>query len=472
MTRDDMAALKKWFGRTHRKPLILRGARQVGKTYLVRSFAQEQGLNLAEMNLEKHPELKRAFLSKNPPTIISEIEGVLGKKITSEHTLLFIDEIQAIPEAIAALRYFYEELPDLAVLAAGSLLEFVLGSHIFSMPVGRVSYLHMGPLTFLEFLDAADPFGADELRSFSYKSLRDYLHGSVIPESIHERLNHRMREYLYTGGLPEAVAVYLETKDVYQVSEIHDSIIQTYFDDFSKYAGKVDPLLLRNILRRMPLAVGQKILYTRFSEDHTSRPIRHALELLIQARLVSKVIHSDANGIPLGAEMDESVFKLLNLDAGLMNRMAGLSLVDIRGLSNQRLINEGALAEQFIGQQLLRNHDINSPLFLHYWQRSGKKGNAEVDYVIQLGSVIIPIEVKAGKSGTLKSLHQFMAEKHTPIAMRFDLNPPSVQQISVSLHDKSVVNYPLLSLPLYAVEVSNTAVRKILEELPLGSSPR
>ncbi len=464
MTRGDLSTLKQWFVRTHRKPLILRGARQVGKTYLVRLFSQEQGLDLAEINLERHLELKRAFLSKDPTRILPEIEGIIGKKITPGRTLLFIDEIQAIPEAVAALRYFHEELPLLAVIAAGSLLEFVLGSHTFSMPVGRVSYLHLGPLSFLEFLDAVDPYGAGELRSLSDIPIDQYSDRTVIPDSLHERLNQRLREYLYIGGMPEAAALYLETQDVHQVAVVHDSIIHTYFDDFSRYAGKADPLLLQTILRRMPSAVGQKILYTRFSEDHTSRPIRHALELLIQARLVSKVIHSDANGIPLGAEMDERVFKLLNLDTGLMNRMAGLSLATIRGLTGQRLINEGALAEQFIGQQLLGNHDVDSPRYLHYWQRSGRKANAEVDYVIQLGSDIIPIEVKAGRSGTLKSLHQFMAEKHAPLAIRFDLNPPSLQQVSVSIQDSSVVTYPLLSLPLYAVEASTAAARRYLED--------
>ncbi len=466
MTRNDISALKQWFSRTHRKPIILRGARQVGKTYLVRAFARELGLDLVELNLERHLELKKVFLTKNPHTIIPEIEGTLGKRITSDHTLLFIDEIQAIPDAIAALRYFHEELPDLPVIAAGSLLEFVLGSHTFSMPVGRVSYLHMGPLTFLEFLDAVDPYGADELRSLERNAVDLFKHMSFIPNSLHQRMNERLREYFYIGGMPEAVAVYLETRDLYQVSEIQDSIIHTYFDDFSKYAQKVDPLLLQTILRRMPSSVGQKILYTRFSEDRTSRPIRHALELLIQARLISKVIHCNANGIPIGAEMDERVFKLLNLDIGLMNRMAGLSLTDIKRMTDQRLINEGALAEQFIGQQLLRDQSLRSPLFLHYWQRSARKSNAEVDYVIQLDSSIIPIEVKAGKSGTLKSLHQFMSEKNSPIAVRFDLNPPSLQQISVALHDTSAVSYPLISLPLYAVEILHTAARNIMDNIP------
>ena len=455
MTRSDMNNLKAWFTRAHRKPLILRGARQVGKTYLVRAFTREQGLELAELNLERHLELKKAFITKNPRTIIGELEGITGKKIQTGQSLLFLDEIQAIPEAIAALRYFHEELPDLAVIAAGSLLEFVLGSHSFSMPVGRVSYLHMGPLTFLEFLDAVDTYSAQELRS-----LADLYHTSATTaQSLHQRLKNRLREYLYIGGMPEAVAVYLETQDLQQVSQIHDSIIHTYFDDFAKYAGKADPLLLQTILRRMPSSVGQKILYTRFSEDHTSRPIKHALELLIQAKLITKVVHSDANGVPLGAEMDESVFKLLNLDIGLMNRMAGISPADIRGLSEQRLINEGALAEQFVGQQLLRSHELNSPLLLHYWQRSGKKGNAEVDYIIQLESDIIPLEVKAGTTGTLKSLHQFIAEKHAKLAVRLDLNPPSFQQVSVSLHDASQVTYPLISLPLYAAELLPRVIR-------------
>lgn len=453
MKRVAFSRLERWYGKSRRKPLIIRGARQVGKTELVRLFASAQRAQLIEINLERHLELTKIFSRMNPAHILLELEGVAGRKIDTENSILFLDEIQAIPEAIASLRYFYEEFPELAVISAGSLLEFVLEDHVFPMPVGRIEYLHLGPMTFSEYLEAVDPFMAEWLlTTFMGRVVSDVNLEHVIPETIHLKFIDLLREYLAVGGMPEAVLAYHEEKDFSAVSEVQNSIIETYADDFSKYAKKSELARLQNIFRSIPAQVGRKVIYSRFSEEEKSREIRKSLELLIQARIAAKVIHSSGNGTPLGAEINEKVFKLLFLDIGLMNRLNGLPVQTIKTMHDRKLVSEGSLAEQFIGQHLLQDTHLNSPLCLHYWQRAGKSSNAEIDYLIPFNSGVIPVEVKAGKSGSLKSLHQFMLEKSVQTAVRFDSNRPSVQHIHVQTTQNKSVFYQLISLPLYAVE--------------------
>ena len=457
MKRNALKTLQHWLKEIERKPLIIRGARQVGKTSLVRIFAADAGLDLIEINLERHIYLRKTFAGYDIEKILIELEGLAGKKITPGRSLLFLDEIQAVPEAISALRYFCEELPDLPVIAAGSLLEFTLGDHSFSMPVGRIEYLHLGPMTFHEFLEAVDPYSAEELQKLSLSRVLSF----PISRSLHHRFLDLMRKYMIVGGMPQAVFVYKESNDFFQVARIHDSILDTYVDDFAKYAGSTDLLRLQNVFRALPSQLGKKVIYKRFYRDESSVKIRHSLELLIKAQLAAKVIHSDGNGIPLGAEMDDQVFKLLYLDVGLLNRTSGIPPREISAMEWSSLVNNGIVAEQFIGQHLLQNPDLRSPLFLHYWQRDGRRGNAEIDFLVQIDSGIYPLEVKAGKSGSLKSLHQFMGEKGRDLALRMDANPPSLQDVKVLGPDRAEISYKLLSLPLYFVEHLADAVRGV-----------
>lgn len=457
MNRKALKTLRAWLTGPSRKPLVIRGARQVGKTSLVRMFAEEQVLDLVEVNLERHMYLRKVFSGLDTSAILLELEGVAGKAIVPGKTLLFLDEIQAVPEAIASLRYFFEDIPDLAVVAAGSLLEFALSDHSFSMPVGRIEYLHLGPVTFLEFLEAVDPFSAEWLAGFPFSG-ESYL---KIPESHHKRLLNRIREFLFVGGMPEAVSVFAETGDYYQVSRVHDSVIDTYVDDFAKYARQVDLVRLQNLFKAVPGHIGKKVVYRRLAPEESSTKTRETLELLVKARLASKVIHTHGNGVPLGAEMQEKVFKLLFLDAGLLNRMYGIPAHTMRSIDENALINAGVMAEQFIGQHLLQDPDVRSPLHLHYWQREGKAANAELDYLVQIDSEVYPLEVKAGKTGTLKSLHQFMREKRKKLAIRMDLGPPSVQRVNMLDYDRTEIDYPLLSLPLYCIERLADTVRSV-----------
>ena len=453
LKRNCAAFLDEWYAATRRKPLIIRGARQVGKTSAVRAFAEARGLVLCEINLEKHLQLDEVFRTYDLRKINLEIEAITGVNPNREGHLLFLDEIQATPHALAALRYYFEEHPDLPVIATGSLLEFTLSQANFSMPVGRVIYYHLFPLSFREFLQAIAP------------DLLKYLDrigpGDEIPASAHRRLLEKQREYLFVGGMPEAVSVYRESGSLTEVSEVHRSIVDTYRDDFHKYAAQKDLLRLQKIFSRIPQQLTQKTKYSHYDPEARANEVKGVIDLLTKARVCFPVVRSHCNGVPLSAEADEKSFKLLFLDVGLANHLLGATWSSIQNRSEAELINEGGLAEQFIGQHLLNLEQGRQIPQLHYWLREGKANNAEIDYVIASAGRIYPIEVKAGKSGSLKSLHQFLSKKDRQIGIRFDLNPPSLQELKASIRvsgshkQTGSVNYRLLSLPLYAVEEVN-----------------
>jgi hypothetical protein len=274
--------------------------------------------------------------------------------------------------------------------------------------------------------------------------------------------------------MPEAVFEYQKNKSLTSVQEVHRSIIDTYQDDFAKYARRNDLVLLQKVLAFIPRALGQKIKYTAIDKEQRSAKVKEAIDLLAKARVCHKVCHSHSTGIPLAAEANESVYKLLFLDIGLANHVLGLDWTALSRMEEQQLINEGGLAEQFIGQHLVNISGGKDVPRMHYWLREGKSDNAEVDYVLSLSGKVVPVEVKAGKSGTLKSLHQFVHRRGLARAVRFDLNLPSEQNVTHAISTKkgvAEVNFSLISLPLYAVE-QLPRIMKILgeESSSFGSS--
>ena len=448
MKREQLQFLYEWMNDNKRKPLIIRGARQVGKSTLVELFAKENKITLINVNLERYPELAPVFSGKNPTEIIQQIEFLPNMGHISEKTVLFLDEIQAVPEAIPALRYFYEDKPELPVICAGSLLDFILSDHSFSMPVGRIQYLHMGPMTFTEFLDAV---GEEKLSSF----IRNYTPDQKIGDLIHNRLSSLLRSYYYIGGMPEAVSVFADTQSYKNVSKVHNSIIETYQEDFAKYAGSRNLYRMRNVFNFVARNVGKKIKYSNISSQDQSGTLKKDLDLLSMARIIGKVTHSHCTGLPLQADLEEKVYKTLFLDVGLMNAVCGLNWRTVSQMDDIKLINEGAIAEQFIGQHLQHLLADSPNRGLTYWLREGRSSNAELDYVISIAGNIIPIEVKSGATGKLKSLHQFMGQKKALFAVRFDLSLPSVHQINTIItvgKKRRNVNYQLISLPLYLIE--------------------
>ena len=444
MERYIFNSLDHWSRREHRKPLIVRGARQVGKTTLVRLFATQRFENLAEINFERNPELIELFATRNPRQALEFLELHLGTEITPGRSLLFLDEIQAAPEVFAALRYFFEELPDLHVIAAGSLLDLVLENQTFSVPVGRLEYLHLGPMQFEEFLLAA---GEKKLVEF----LGRWTPAQTIPQATHRQFMGWLERFLIVGGMPEAVKAFVDT-GAFQESEIvKHSILSTFRDDFGKYGRRINTERLRKVFGRLPRLVGQKLKYIHIDREERSRDLAAALHLLTLARVAAKVHRSAANGVPLGAEASDRHFKILFLDTGLVSTATGLTLLDLERADDVLAVNRGALCEQFIGQHLLYSSPSWEEPRLHYWAREKRSSNAEVDYVISQGQEIIPVEVKAGKTGTLKSLHLFMQEKRRALGVRFNSEPPSLLEATRPLPDGGVTPHRLLSLPLYLV---------------------
>ncbi|MBF0197478.1 MAG: ATP-binding protein [Planctomycetes bacterium] len=458
MERTRIIDLNHWFSSKKRKPLVLRGARQVGKSTLVRIFAESKGLHLAEINLEVNQQLNSVFKTLDMKEIVRSLESHFEIRLHSK-TLIFLDEIQACPYALPALRYFYEQYPEWPIVAAGSLLEFTLANHEFSMPVGRIKYLHIGPMTFKEYLKACSPFLKNELDNWTLEK--------PLALATHQKLEEHQREYLLLGGMPEVIDTFLQTKSMIEAQEIQRGICETYMDDFSKYAKSRDLAEMQVLFKTLPAQVGNKIKYVNLLPEAPSAHTKGLLLLLERAKIIHSITRSHGNGVPLGAEANPKFRKPLFLDVGLLSYILGLTWNDTHTAKGQRLVNEGALAEQYVGQHLVevfQNFDG-----LHYWARESKKSNAEIDYLVSCGQHVIPIEVKAAKAGSLKSLHQFMHEKNRRLAVRFDQNPASLHKVQTSISDGKrdvEVDYNLLSLPFYAIEHANSILEQLRFELP------
>ena len=443
MYRKALHDLIDWKDRPSRKPLIIRGARQVGKTWLVREFAGRFD-NLVEINFDKNPEKAQLFAGRDISRCLQLLQIDCNTEIIPGKTLLFLDEIQAAPELLPLLRYFYEERPDIHVISAGSLLEFLLADHDFSMPVGRVEYLHLGPMDMEEFLLA---LGQERMVNF----FKDYSLNDPIPESIHLSLLNSLKLFWIIGGMPAAVVWYGSSCKLAEAIREHAVILQTYEDDFSKYRKRIYPERLRKVFRRIPALVGGKLKYVRLDPEERSRELADSLHLLEMARVIYRVRHSAGNGVPLGAEAKERDFKPLFLDTGLVSTSLGLSLPGLEMADDLLMVNNGALAEQFIGQHLLYGGPSYNKPQLFYWNREQKSSSAEVDYLITHKDKVVPVEVKAGKTGSLKSLQVFVAEKKSPVALRFNAMPPSCSRQETRVAGKEKVPYMLISLPLYLV---------------------
>lgn len=434
-----------WLSDNQRKPLIVRGARQVGKTWLVRRISKLADKQLIELNFEKTSGLRTLFKDNSPQKVLMNLEAHLQQTIDPNNSLLFLDEIQAAPEILAKLRWFYEDMPQLPVVAAGSLLEFALEQHEFSMPVGRVSYLNLEPLSFSEFLIAQ---GMRKL----YDLLLTYQLPDTIPDLLHEQLMKLFKEYVIIGGLPAAVSNWIEHKSLINVNRIHHDLMGTYRDDFAKYAGKLPSERLDDILTAVPKLLGQKFKYSRVNRNVQSNQLREALKLLHKARLCHTVFACSGNGLPLAAGAKDKTFKVVLLDTGLVSASLGLIMGNIVSIDELQLSNQGMIGEQVVGQMLRTIEPYYVTPALYYWQREQRGSEAEVDYLIQHGSKVIPVEVKAGSTGTLKSLHFFMGSKNLEDGVRINSDYPSRTKVKTKIHTGEEVSYQLLSLPYYLTE--------------------
>ena len=444
MRRESETAIVGWAAQAIHKPLVMRGARQTGKTWLVRHVGEQFQGEMAYANLERDPDLGACFEPNDPKTILGLLEVRLARTITPSQTLLFLDEIQQNPEILPKLRWFAEELPALHVVVAGSLLDFALADHAFSMPVGRITYGHLEPMTFAEFLIAA---GEQRLLTV----IRSCTTDTGIPAAHHPRLLELVRNYSLVGGMPAAVADWIEHRSFARTGEIHRDLLQTIRDDFSKYKHGVHTARVAKVFAALPRLVGRKFQPRQVDPDEKTLPLKDAFRMLSLARVVTPVQRTAANGVPLGAEVDERYQKVCLLDTGLYATQVGINVASVAAEPDFTLVNKGQFAEQLVGQELRACRPFNQEPALYTWVREAKSSNAEVDYVIQVGTRIVPIEVKAGATGKLRSLHMMVAEKNLDLAVRVSSEPLQLSEVKTSLPIGVQRSFCLLSVPFYLV---------------------
>ncbi len=407
--------LESWKNSTHRKSLLVRGARQVGKTWAIRELGKTFD-SFLEVNFELDRDIASFFTgSLEPEPLCKKLSAFYGKAVTPGKTLLFLDEIQACPDALRSLRFFYEKMPKLHVVAAGSLLEFAL-KEIPSFGVGRIESLYLYPLSFHEFLLAT---GNERLIEITQKATAEH----PLDEPLHSRMVNLVRTFQLIGGFPEVVSRYLETQDVQECHILLDDLLSTLRDDFSKYSGKVPTIRLEEVFQSIAKQAGGKFKYSNIHPALSTAQGKQALELLILAGLAHKIVHSDAQGLPLGGQVNPKRFKVIPCDTGFYQRLSGLTLPPQLIVPDPKFTNAGAVAEVFVGTELLSNSNPRVRQPLYYWHRERRGSNAETDYVIQLSNDVVPVEVKAGCRGSMQSMQRFLDTHPSPYGIRTAMEP-------------------------------------------------
>ncbi len=431
LKRQVDTELTVWKNSLKRKSVLLRGARQVGKTKTVRNFAKQFD-NFLEINFEENKNIHSVFQDNLSPSEICENLSVIFKTtIRSNETLLFFDEIQACIPAIQSLRFFYEKMPDLHLIAAGSLLEFAL-AEIPSFGVGRIRSMFMFPLSFDEFLLACNE---SNLLNIKQKASTQ----KPLINAVHNKLLKYLKKFIILGGMPEVISNYIETNDFNMSFQILDDLIISFNDDFAKYKERVPVSRIREVFNSVVLQTGGKFIFSKAATNTNHKQIKEALNLLIQAGIVIPVIHTAANGLPLGAEINYKKQKMLLFDTGIFLRILNFDIGEMLTSNDFNVINKGNIAELFVGLEYLKYQSCYKKSDLYYWHREAKNSNAEVDYLFTKNSDIYPIEVKAGTKGSMQSMNLFLKEKNRQTGIR------------ISAENFSEYNN-ILVYPLYAIK--------------------
>ncbi len=423
MEREQIVQLKKWKTDARRKPLLLMGARQVGKTFLLKAFGDQEYRQTVYLNFEDKPKLKSLFKdSLNPKEIIRNMEIEFEVSVSSEDTLIIFDEVQECPEALNSLKYFNETAKEYHVCAAGSLLGVKL-MHTKGFPVGQVNFQHLYPLSFLEFLHA---LGELKLHEF----LNSYSELTPLPASVHEKTLHFFKIYLYVGGMPEAVNAYLESKNILDVTAVLQAILQAYSLDFAKHAPKNQIMKINQVWESIPGQLAKenkKFIYSVIRKGARAKEFEEAIQWLAEAQMIYKVHNISTPKLPLEAYASLDFFKIYLLDIGLLCAMAHLPPKAL--IEGDTLFQEfrGALVENYVVQELTRNEQP-----LYYWTSEGK---AEIDFILQRENHIFPIEVKSGNSKRKQSLRVYQDKYQPKLALRF--SPMNLRK------DGKILNCPL-----------------------------
>lgn len=442
--RIALENLREWALKAERKPLVLRGARQVGKTTLVEMFAADFD-HYIYLNLE---EKDNAELFATDSTFDDLLAGIFFKAklpVDSPRTLIFIDEIQTEPKAVQALRYFYEKRPDLYVIAAGSLLESLMGRHI-SFPVGRVEYMVLHPCTFVEFLSA---IGEEMLASQVEKV--------AVPQSLHSYTLDLFKKYMIIGGLPEVVANYAQYHDMVRLSDVFNALLSGYRDDVEKYAdNRKEQDSIRYILNYGWTSAGHRIQFAKFTNSSfKSADVSNAFRTLEKTLLLELVYPLTSTSFPILPDLKKSP-KLLWLDTGLVNYVAGMQEELLFTTDSDELWN-GDIAEHIVAQELLGATTTFGEKRL-FWVRDARNSQAEVDFVIRYKSHLLPIEVKTGANSKLRSLHLFMEESKENIALRL-WNGPMTSDVITRSDGRP---FTLYNIPLYYAGHLHTLMQQTL----------
>lgn len=410
MRRDRLVNLKEWRHDPYRKPLLIRGCRQVGKSWLVREFGKDFN-TFIEINFEKNKLIHPYFSGEiNINTILEKLSLYYHVKIEPAKTLLFFDEIQACEGALQSLRYFKEDRPDIHIIAAGSLLDFALKK--LGIAVGRIQFMQLYPLSFGEYLTV---LGLQDLREFLFKPKNDPV--------IHQQLIEHVKNYMWLGGMPAVVNGWINDRDPAICQSLQDEIIDSYRIDFHKYAKQHEIPHVSKVFEIIPSMIGKKFIYSRVEEHTRVDVIKNALTLLETAGIANLCHHTSAQLQPLGAQQDDKKFKVFYFDIGIAQRLLGL---DVRQwlINPLRLSNQGEITEQFVAQELMAYENFHRPAKLFYWHREAKSSNAEVDFVILKNGQIIPIEVKSTKKGRMKSLQLFLeSHPHSKFGLKIAAGP-------------------------------------------------
>lgn len=442
------ALLLEWKNSSSLKPLLLRGARQVGKSWAVKHLGESFTYYL-EINFEKRPDIKDVFERVHEVhDLANNLSLLYNVPVVAGQTLLFLDEVQDCPAAIKSLWAFKEDFPELHVVAAGSLLEFAL-QDLPSFGVGRIRSLFVYPFSFDEFLVA-------EGKSSWLEAKQQADNEKPLLMPLHNDIVQHYRTFLMVGGMPASVAAWVTTHDYRNCQTELDDIQLTYYDDFKKYAKKVDPTLLRNTLQSVILQIGNKFTYSKVDGSYRAEEVKKALKLLSDAGIVKRVSHTAANGLPLGAEVNEKFQKYIYLDSALLLRILDMDLGGARQLTDlivagtaEDLVNKGGLAEMVLGWELIKYNNPRSQHDLYYWENTADGTRSEVDYIIARDMKVLPIECKSGTSGKMKSLHLFMHNKHLTDAIRCSLENFALLESCDKKADDTVRRIQIL--PLYAI---------------------
>ena len=426
MKRRLLYKLTEWKVHPLRMPLILRGARQVGKSWLVDEFGK-QFKSFIKINFDKQEKAKTIFEGDiNIANILEKLSLYAGEAIIPGETLLFFDEAQECENCLKALRYFKEECKELHVIAAGSLIDFALEK--IGVPVGRVQFMYLYPMSFAEFLTANDR-----------EDLNQYIHLKKSDPLFHEMINDFLKTYLWLGGMPAVISAWLQYKNATVCQELQDDIILSYRQDFEKYARKKQIDHVEKVFESIPVQIGRKFKFTAVDNDLKVPPIKLALSLLVKAGIAHPCYHSSGQTHILGAEKDSKKFKVFFVDVGLLQRMLGLDLKDwVTQPLDLKLL--GGIAEQLVAQEFIAYSKSNAPAELYYWHREEKNSNAEVDFLFVRKGRIVPVEVKSGMKGGMKSLKSFL-----------DSHPNSPRGLKISNNVYSS-QHSLEEIPLYGID--------------------